>query len=452
MEAARRGYSGTADRRRWRLSDGSDIAIFVRGPRGAALIRRLTGQMGRQVVGTFGSRVLGTLLAFAASAVVARSLGPAGRGAFGTVAALASMGVMFGNLGLASSNTYFVSRDRSLVPQVVANSLVVSVGLGLSAAAALAFGALWSGTGPSVGYAALAIGLAGVPVSIAYLLLVNILLARLQVLSFNLIQLGVRVAGVAFALAVVLAASHSGPAPYLGAGVLAQVVALSATYLRLGIPVRTLLKSASLHLLKLHIPYAFRAYISAFLAFMLLRSDILIVQRLSGNSEVGNYSIAVSMADAIMLLPTSFGLLLFPRLAADEDPASRRRTTRRFIFLVALLMGAIVAAAVPLAGPAIRIVFGQAYSPAARMFFLLCVAVALLGVNTILSNHMAAEGMPWAAVWVWGGALLVNVGLNFVWVPALGGNGAALASIVGYGVVLVAQSWIVFGRRSPNVV
>ena len=80
---------------------------------------------------------------------------------------------------------------------------------------------------------------------------------------------------------------------------------------------------------------------------------------------------------------------------------------------------------------------------------ILAAAMVFYGPNTIVSNYAAANGFPWFAVWVWLGALLLNVVLNLVLIPPLGIAGSALASLIGYGLVMVSQSFYFFRKGAP---
>src|SRR3989442_8842856 len=72
---------------------------------------------------TFATRVFLIGAGVVASVMVARALGPEGRGLYAVAGALAGVGVQFGNLGLHSANTYFAARDRGLLPRLAGNSL-----------------------------------------------------------------------------------------------------------------------------------------------------------------------------------------------------------------------------------------------------------------------------------------------------------------------------------------
>src|SRR5436190_1021101 len=96
----------------------------------AAFHRIRSSGLFKKILGTFGTRILMTVLGLATSVIIARLLGPQGRGYFATIAAISGIGIQFGNLGLHSSNTYYVSKDKSVLPAMLGNTLLVSLGAG----------------------------------------------------------------------------------------------------------------------------------------------------------------------------------------------------------------------------------------------------------------------------------------------------------------------------------
>ena len=84
----------------------------------------------RQIALTAGTRLGLTVFGLVTSIVTARFLGQSGRGDYFFMVTLAALIVQFANLGLPSSNTYFAARDPERTPQLVANALWVSLGVG----------------------------------------------------------------------------------------------------------------------------------------------------------------------------------------------------------------------------------------------------------------------------------------------------------------------------------
>jgi O-antigen/teichoic acid export membrane protein len=67
----------------------------------AQLWRIVAGtELRRNVLETYGTRVLVVFVTFATAVVVARELGPTGRGLYAVAATLGAIGAQFGNLGL----------------------------------------------------------------------------------------------------------------------------------------------------------------------------------------------------------------------------------------------------------------------------------------------------------------------------------------------------------------
>lgn len=61
------------------------------------------------------------------SVMIARLLGPEGRGIYAAAVVLATIASQFGFLGLQTSSTYYAAREPSLLPALVSNSLCASL-------------------------------------------------------------------------------------------------------------------------------------------------------------------------------------------------------------------------------------------------------------------------------------------------------------------------------------
>src|SRR5260370_8246988 len=82
-------------------------------------------ELRRSVLETYATRVLVLAVTFATAVVIARELGPTGRGFYAVAATLGAIGIQFGNLGLHASNIYHVAKDRALLPALIGNTLAV---------------------------------------------------------------------------------------------------------------------------------------------------------------------------------------------------------------------------------------------------------------------------------------------------------------------------------------
>ena len=379
------------------------------------------------------------------SVMTARLLGPEGRGYLATFWAVAGVGVQFINLGLQSSNTYYISKDKAILPQTMGNSL--TVGLGLGAFAALLAGLFflsWPRLSP-LPMTLLILSLTAIPIGLTTMFLQNILLGLGDVRYFNLIELFGKILTV-----LVLGILFSGH----------WVDVLSVSILSLGISLFTLgwfwvrssgyLKGplrVSLDIFRDHLRYGFKAYVATFFGFLLLRVDILMVQYISGPKETGYYSMSSTMADYLYLLPMTVGTILFPNLSALSSKLEMWKSTRKVCGILTLVFIPGVLLSIILAKPIVVLLYGMAFEPAVFPYQILACAMIFYGINTVLSNFLAATGFPWFSVYVWIAAFIVNVGLNLFLIPKYGPTGASWASLVGYFLVFVLQYQFIVGKE-----
>src|SRR5260370_22178301 len=121
----------------------------------------------RNVLETYGTRVLLIAVGLATTVLVSRVLGPMGRGLFAVAVVIGAIGVQFGNLGLHASNTYYVAKDRDLLPALIGNTLVISFGIGgLGALVCWVVFAFWPAIAPLQGIL-LVLALAWIPFGLA---------------------------------------------------------------------------------------------------------------------------------------------------------------------------------------------------------------------------------------------------------------------------------------------
>ena len=386
---------------------------------------------------TFLTKLLSAFLALCASVVVARSLGPSARGQFATAAALSAIGIQIANLGLHSSNTFFLAKNKALLRTLAANSAVVALGLGLIACGVIGIILYAANPFPGVSVALIALALLGIPLGLGYMLLQNLLLGLSAFTQFNFIEIAVKVSNVALILAL-FSLGAGDPANYFGANLLSLLLAVILVWRSLDQPAWAI-KDYSLQLLRRHLPFAFRFYVASLFAFLLLRIDMLMVQHIAGSAEAGYYSIAVGGADMLYLLPAAAGAVLFPQLSGTTSSSTRRDITVRMLAHLTWVMILAGLLAAWFARGLVTLLFGTAFAPAVPMFRILIAATIVYGMNNILSNHLAAEGLPWPAVAIWLVALLTNLALNLYWIPRQGGHGAAYASLVAYGVAFGLQ-------------
>lgn len=399
--------------------------------------RVLSSEFIRKVGETFSARLLLIGIGLVTSVIVARILGPEGRGLYGVALVVIAIGVQFGNFGLHASNTYHVARNRTSLPALIGNTLLVSFGLGgMGAVLAWVILSLWPSVAPVHGRL-LILSLVWIPFGLAYMLMQNLLLGIDEIRHYNIIELVGRILGLSF-IGLEVVYGMVSVELILIAGFMALLVSLTWSFLRLK---RHLHHTpfVSLTLLRENLGYALKAYIGAFLAFLVLRVNLLMIQYILGEKQAGYYSIAVTLGDTVYLLPIVAGTILFPHLSGMLVNREKWNLTKKATLFIGMIMVLLACSAALLASPVIRILFGEAFMPAVPAFQWLLPGIVLLSINTCYMNYFASIGMPIVTVVSPGLAVIVTITVNLKLIPWLGIVGASITSVISSGLMLVAS-------------
>jgi O-antigen/teichoic acid export membrane protein len=374
------------------------------------------------------SKVAVLALTLVSTVVVARALGPSGRGTVAVALSLTLLMVTFGGLGLHTANPFFAARNPADLPKVVANTLWLSLGIGaLLIAVGVGLKVLAPDALRGLDGWALAIALAGVPFALASQLLQAVLLAQGRSAAYNLVEVA-SVAAMTGGLVVGFALADMGEvgaiAVIVGSNVAAGL-AFVALVLR---DVRPLPLRFDRALASTMLRYGLRIYVATLAAFLVGRVNLLLVNGYLGASDAGLYSIGVALSDGLHLLPAVVALNLFPRVARG---AGGERSAEVFRFTVAIYL-ALCVATIPVAGLAIRFLYGGAFAGATTIYLWMLPGIFAYGMLSVLAHHFAGRGFPREAMLVWFPGLALNLVLALALVPGGSASAAAAAGSAAY--------------------
>jgi O-antigen/teichoic acid export membrane protein len=408
---------------------------------GAPELRRLRTDVFMMVA----ARGLALVLGIVTSVVLARGLGASGRGTLAVAFNMTLLLAQIGGFGITSANPYFVARDPAALGRVVWNSLWGALTLGGAfAGAGLALYAIAPSTLAGVSWAEVGVGFSAIPGVLASQFLQSILLGQGRTLAYNAVE---GFAGIGAVLALVLGFA------VLDMGVLGALAVLSAQQFAAASAFALLLSPSlrrwtlpDLSLARRMMGYSFRVYVATLAAYLLIRIDMLLVNGTLGSAEAGHYAVAVALADGMIMIPNAVGVNLFPRVARGGTS----ETSAEIFRAVSLLYAVLCLASIPLAGIAVRVLYGAEFSEATALFLWLLPGIYSLGMLSILSHHFAGRGFPLEAVLVWILGLAVNLAINLLFLDAYGTAVAAIASSVAYA-LLLALHVAMFARETGGL-
>ena len=192
--------------------------------------------------------------------------------------------------------------------------------------------------------------------------------------------------------------------------------------------------------LSLIFKYGFAIYLSGLAYTVNQQLDQLLLSVWVTPSDLGQYAAAVTLAGAILVIPSAMGTIGFSKVArASDDPTEQRRHVRiAFAWSAALLVPAGLIVAI-LAPWVTRILFGAAYGHTAVLLRILAPAAVSLGMGMILADILRGMGKPMYATYgAIAGAVITIVGLALT-LRRFGTWGAAWVSLTAYTAMMLIQ-------------
>jgi peptidoglycan/xylan/chitin deacetylase (PgdA/CDA1 family)/O-antigen/teichoic acid export membrane protein len=376
--------------------------------------------------------------------IIARALGPEGKGAYAFVLQVVAVLAVVLGLGLTTANVRFVASREVSAKAATANSLWLAAATGIFALGVCLL-VLAGPLAPDPPYS-LAMALTA-----SALFVFTVLFAWLGAVAAGLSGLRPRsVAGIVAVLAVLgglIALWLAGgltPLRAVALGVAGQAIAVGVVLLQeRG---RMLAFRPSVRSLKSMVSYSARSYVVELVGYLHLRLDILLLGWLVGAAGVGVYSVAVSFAEIARYVPIVIGAAMFARasqLSAEEAVRVSARISRLTAAIV-LTTAAIFAVLGPLLIP---LLFGERFSGAVLPLLVLLPGVVFMSVAEVPGSYLFSRGVIyWKSAAV---IVVLNVILNLIAVPRIGVLGAALASTVTYALFMSVILWLM--RRESGV-
>lgn len=364
--------------------------------------------------------------------VVARGLGPEGRGIYAIALLFPSLLAGLGSMGMNTASIYFISKHPEERGSVTGTALLYSACSGLTLALLLA---AFSGR---ISASFLHDGGAGFILAAAPLLLLLMLFETFYCVFMASRDIGNIAAMQALKnfshLALISALLFFGTLTVLNT-ILSQSAAAAAALLlgfsalrRKGIfsgiafqwPVFRRMAS-----------FGLRQHIGTAAQLLNYRADMFIAAALLSPYQVGLYSVSLAMAEMLWHLPNAAAQVLYPKTAASTKEEADRFTpdVARHVFFITLLPAAAIwAAAAPLTG----LLFGREFLPAAVPIKMLLPGAVLLSISKVLGSHLSSRGYPQYNSTASTVSLISSVALCLLMIPRWGLSGAAAATSISY--------------------
>ena len=369
------------------------------------------------------------LFSLAQSIIIARLLGPELNGLIATLIVYPSLFMVVGSLGVRQSTAYYIAKgiyEEEKIKTAVSQIWIISSILSVVASFVLII--FFSNSGDNLLLVILAIS----PIPFALFNTYNsgVYLGKNSIQAFNKVNwLPPFFVLLATLLLVVL----------LNLSVVGAMIAMIFGPLAMSIIMLTIndfYKAFSFKidikivksLLSLGIVYA----IALVIINLNYRLDVILIDKLSTKYETGIYSKGAGIVEYLWEIPMLLSTIIFARSANASDSLIFSKKVCQLLRLSLIIISVCCIILAYFAPFIFKILFGNEFLPSSEVMRILIPGVILLTVFKVLNMDMAGRGKPWISLKAMLPALVLNVILNFIWIPEHGANGASLASTVSY--------------------
>lgn len=396
---------------------------------------------GNSPIAVLASRVVAVGLGFISAPILARSLGPEGRGM--AAAALAVVSLLPVVIG---SGVPLVVRRRANDPTHLAETLrtvrlLSIVGLVPGALIGLMLSATLLAQLDPGARAVFVTSCSLAPAAVLWICDANILLAQHRLAAYAAINI---ITPFVFVVALALGwlASAVTVGFVIAANLAATLAALLSSSMLVRVPVVGSLASPR-PILKEGISFAGSQLAEA----SSYRLDQAVALPLIGSTNAGLYAVAATIAMVPHAVGQAVGSAVYRQVATTTDAAVRGHLMAcalRYAAISGLAVTGLIALLVPWGVP---FLFGEAFAAASVPTLVALAGSVMVVLGYVASSLLTALGRGWFMTVGQTSGLVVGIGLLVVLGPGMGALGAAIASSLGY---LCTAAVTVWATRVPG--
>jgi len=384
----------------------------------------------RSALLTYGTSLAVAALSLLNVLIVARSLGPDGRGqvVFLTTialltAAISALSVQQGIVNVASADP---GSRRALATNAVVLALVLgAIGIACVALLIEVFPAVGSGASRSLTWLALA----SIPVLILATYLQLLIQADYGFAFTNVVLLVSPAVNVAVNGALAAAGALTVGAA-LGTWIGGQLLALALLVWYVGRRGQGF-GAPDLPLARHSLTFGAKSHVGSVMALGNYRLDQWLLGSIAGARELGLYSVAVAWSEALFFLPTALAAVQRPDLVRGSRQEAG--DSAALIFRVAVIVTLPLCVAMILLAPFLCVtIFGEDFRGSIDDLRVLVPGALGIVAMKLMANALTARNLPGLASTAIGVAFVVTIVLDIILIPDHGGLGAAIASTVAY--------------------
>ncbi len=393
-----------------------------------------------RVLVLFATQVVATGMGVVNGFLLARFLGPAGKGDYYLLVLVPSTAMVLVQVGLPQALGFYAAKGKTL--NMVAKALILTIILSALASFGwvLLLPLLRSVFFRGIGLLPVMLSWLALPLALNTALTTSVVMGRQRVRWYAAINVAYPIATTVLLVVVVgrLGLSVTGAISVYLISWCIQTAGFLIAAARVGADVDRPGAVTYRELFAYGLPF----YPGSFTQYFSYRADVYLLAWLlaAPSAPIGYYSMAVALAEMLFLLPNSVSLLFFPQVAGSsrEDADVQVPLVSRVTLSLTAVLGLVLA---PTAVVILR-VFLPAFLPSLPALFVLLPGVVALSLTRVLTGYVSGVGRTTVTSYVNVAAFVLNVVANLALIPRYGIVGASAASLLSYTASSVAFTLI----------
>ena len=179
------------------------------------------------------------------------------------------------------------------------------------------------------------------------------------------------------------------------------------------------------------------------------KADYILLDKLSTAYELGIYSKGANITQYLWQIPTLLGAVIFARSASSKDDKGFSLKVAQLLRVSFVIVGFASILLFFLSDFIIVSLYGEKFRGSVQVQNYLLPGVLLLTIFKVINMDLAGKGKPWVAMKAMIPSLVINVVLNYIFIPKYGANGSALCSTISY--IFAAISFLYFYSKEVNI-
>lgn len=161
--------------------------------------------------------------------------------------------------------------------------------------------------------------------------------------------------------------------------------------------------------------------------------DTVMLGFMSGNSAAAYYSNAMKLIKILVNVCTAMGTALLPRLSRvlyDGDSLGFERITKKAVHVLMWITLACVTGIILTSQHLIIVLFGYDFAPSIGIIRVLCFLIVFRSFSNLFLQILLCTNQEKITTYGYFSGMILNIILNYFFIPYWGGEGAAIASVL----------------------